>query len=153
MARIELNVDGRNIIDAEVNLAALVDLFQTIDPLEGTAEAKSTAITSEQAELLLKRIDPKSVEFLRRIAFNKGFVTWSEMQKIFGIEGTEWSDFSAHHGRGITRALRHITKGKLDALFHWNDDEPEWHTDDWRDGRVYVDGKALDALRTTFKMA
>jgi len=152
MTRFQLRVDDQVVIDADVNLAALVDVFSTIAPLEGSPAAKSAPITVEQAELLLQRIDRKSAEFLKRIAENKGSIKWSEMQTIFGIEDNTWTKYSAHYGKGITRALRHITGGAIDVLVHWDDDDPNWQINDSKEGKVYVDGKALDSLRAVFKL-
>lgn len=71
------------------------------------------------------------------------YATWAEMQRIFKIEGNEWSEFTSRHGKGITRALRNLTGGKFDALVYWNNDDIEWADDDWSNGKVYVDGQAL----------
>lgn len=152
MTRFQLRIDDQVVVDADVNLAALFDVFSTIEHLEGSPAAKSAPITVEQAEMLLQRIDKKSVEFLKRIADNKGHAKWSEMLEIFGFENN-WVKYSSHYGKGITRALRHITGGTIDVLVHWDDDDPAWQINDSKDGKVYVDGKALDSLRTAFKIA
>jgi hypothetical protein len=149
---IELRVDGEAIIKMELNAALLSQLLTISLPALGAETiAKSTPMTKAQAQELLSRIDSKSAHFLKLIAANNGNITWGEMKDIFGI--TDWTAFSAGHGKGITRALRHILDNKSARLLWWND--AEWKDEEGNDldpseqdsCPVYIDGAALHALQ------
>jgi len=145
---LELKIEGQTVVNANVDVRTLIALLKAA----GQAATKSTPISVEQATSLINRVDTKSVEFLKLVAENNGFATWPQMQRIFGIKGNEWTEFTSRHGKGITRALRHITGGKHDVLVQWDDDDPEWNADDWKDAKVYIDGDALISLRKAFKL-
>ena len=142
---IEILVDGEAALKLEIN-ETLLKRFLQVHPSNTDAAkvAQSTSLTKAQAEELLSRIDTKSVLFLKQIAANNGSITWSEMMSIFNID--EWRSFSSAHGKGITRALRHILNDKGARLIWWKDEE--WEDKEVEDlCRVYVDGEALQALR------
>jgi hypothetical protein len=104
---------------------------------------KSYPLTVDQAQTLLKSIDADTISFLRAVCDNNGSASFALMMRIFGI--VKWTEFSSRHGRGLTRAVRHITGDPNARLVWWLDDE--WATDNDPDGEVYIDGPALQALK------
>jgi hypothetical protein len=98
---------------------------------------------SDQAQQLLRKIDPKTGDFLKVLAQNGGEITFGQMQQIFGIK--EWEEFTSRFGKGLTRALRHLTDNSSAKLVWW--DDYEWNSDDDPEGPVHVDGAALRSLR------
>jgi hypothetical protein len=148
---LELKIDDATVVKMELNEGFLSQLLQLKPSVNAGVVTKSAPLTKAQAEELLSRIDGKSVLFLKQIAANNGSITWGEMKGIFGIE--DWSTFTSGHGKGITRALRHILDDKSARLIWWVDKE-------WADNegnylepneedrcKVYLDGVALQALR------
>ena len=112
----------------------------------GDSHHKSYPITVEQAKQLIREIDKKSADFLRTIAHNDGEATFKSMCEIFDIE--RWAEYSGSYGKGITRALRHMTDNSSASLIWWNDDE--WVADEDPNGSVYIDGQALRSLQAAF---
>jgi hypothetical protein len=151
---LELSIDGASVLTMQLNAKLVAQLLQMEPvPTNVAALAKSTPITKDQAADLLSRINGKSVHFLKTLAANDGAITWGEMRNIFGIPKVEnWDWFSAGHGKGITRALRHILNDKSARLVWWNDQEWDGVPLAQQDScKVYVDGPALDALREVSK--
>lgn len=107
---------------------------------------RSFPLTPDQALQLLRSVDPKTAEFLKALAANTGELTFADMKRIFGIE--TWPDYSSRFGKGLTRALRHLTKNSAATLV--SRDEGEWQSDNDPEGLVYVDGQALAALQSAF---
>jgi hypothetical protein len=142
--KLELRVDGEVVIKMELNASLLSQLIQLKSGME--ASAKSAPLTMSQAATLLKRLDDKSVHFLKKIAENDGWISWGEVKHIFGV--ADWVAFSNMLRRGVTHELREILHSKSAQLVWRNEDE-------WRgleDGEddvcmVHVDGAALQALR------
>ncbi|MBB2841494.1 UNVERIFIED_ORG: hypothetical protein GGE64_005277 [Rhizobium etli] len=147
---VELSLNGVAVVKAEVDAQKIQGLLATA--FRAISVPQSTPMSVEQARELLTRINEKSAIFLRRIAENNGFATWAEMQSIFGYKGTNWTDFSNSHNRGINTALGSILGTPGCKLVTWNDDEKEWDEETWAGGRVYVDGEALRALRLAFAL-
>jgi hypothetical protein len=153
---VEVKIDGQSLVNMELNETLLTRLLGSVTaPI---AVARSTPITLAQTEALLSRIDGRSVQFLKQIAANNGKIAWGEMRRIFGItNGTDsgWSEFSASYGKGITRALRHLTGDKSARLVWW--DDAEWPNGSaagsWDSCNVYVDGPALESLRSATGIA
>jgi hypothetical protein len=148
----ELRIDGKAVVNMELNHGLISGLLQ-LKPSTAGAEtiSQSASLTNAQAEELLSRIDGKSVQFLKQIAANNGSITWGEMKTIFSIG--DWATFASGHGKGITRALRHMLDDKSARLFWWID--KDWVDDEGNNlapseedrCKVYVDGTALRALR------
>ena len=144
--KLELRVDGEVVIKMELNAGLLSQLIQLKSTME--ASARSAPLTMAQAAALLKRLDDKSVHFLKKIAENDGWISWGEVKHIFDV--ASWVEFSNTLKRGITRELRDIVHSKSAQLVWRNEDE-------WRgleEGEddvcmVHVDGAALQALRET----
>ncbi|CAA9533259.1 MAG: hypothetical protein AVDCRST_MAG31-2588 [uncultured Sphingomonas sp.] len=136
-------IGGETVCEGKLHLRRL---------LSSTAQApaatnyKSFPISPAQAQQLLRKVDAKTVDFLRVLAEKQGEVSFGEMKKIFGIK--EWSDFSTRYGKGLTRALRHLTDNSSATLLWWVDDE--WKSNDDAEGPIYVDGTALKSLRLAF---
>lgn len=136
---VELKLDGKSVLKARIRVSALVAAITAALQAEDSEDAISTPITPDQASELLERVDAKSARFLKRIAENNGNIDWEEMMEIFDIE--DWNEYSTRFGKGITRALRHITGGGRDRLVHWDDETWE------EESVVYIDGMALRSLR------
>lgn len=144
--QIEIKIDGQSLVNMQLDEGLL---FKVLGKTSGAlGMPKSTPITVAQAKDLLSRIDTKSVQFLKQIAMNSGEIGWGEMRRIFGIND-EWSEFSSSYGKGITRALRHLTNDKSARLVWW--DDADWPDDGragtWDHCKVFVDGPALKSLR------
>lgn len=143
--RIELSIDGTSVVKIDIDRDELIS--RLFDPSERqTRQAVfSTPITTVQARDLISRLNPKTVMFLRELAKAGGSISWANIQAIFGV--TEWKEFSNSYNRGITRALRNITKDSGAWLVNWNDKE-------WAEGneRVFIEGPALEALREAFAL-
>lgn len=103
----------------------------------------SYPITVENAVQLLRKIDKKSGAFLKAIGQNNGEIDFKTMCDIFGI--SRWVEYSGSYGKGITRALRHMTDNSSATLVWWDDNE--WEHPDDPNGSVYVDGQALKSLQ------
>jgi hypothetical protein len=159
---VELKLDGETVVKATVNFAALLAKLQSsvastiVDRADGdeaseTRQHKSSPLTKAEAEKLLRNIHRSSAKFLKKIAENGGSITWGEMRTIFKIEDpTDWPSFSGGYGKGITRTLRHLLNDETARLVWWDDRDPSWGDfDNGRgdEGKVYIDGPALDALR------
>jgi uncharacterized protein YdaL len=136
-------IDGVPIGTMQLDSAAINRLLQTT-----TKIARSTPLNREQADEIYRRVDPKSVHFLKKIAANNGSITFREMRDIFGIE-TEgnWSGYAQHYGRGITRALRAVLNNPTAQIVWWNDRDWNVQPEEQDNCKVFVDGAALDALR------
>ncbi|MGO7638256.1 hypothetical protein [Rhizobium leguminosarum] len=145
---LELSLNGISVVKADIDAPKIKALLGSA--LRSFSIPKSVPMTVDQARELLTRVHERSAVFLRRIAENNGYATWSEMQSIFGYKGTNWNDFSNSHNRGINTALGSILKTPGCKLVHWDDDETEWKDKTWADGRVYIDGEALKSLRLVF---
>ncbi|WSG95350.1 hypothetical protein U8P76_23565 [Rhizobium johnstonii] len=147
---LELSLNGVAVVKAEIDAQKIQGLLGTA--LRAVSVPQSTPMSVEQARELLSRINEKSAVFLRRVAENNGHATWAEMQSIFGYKGTNWTDFSNSHNRGINTALGSILGTPGCKLVSWDDDEKEWKSEGWSEGRVYIDGEALRALRIAFAL-
>ena len=133
---------GATVFSGEVYLAALLAAL-TSRPDASRKIYKSVGLSVEQMQQLLTKVDPKTVVFLKRIAENGGSITFAEMRQIFGIQ--DWTGFSSRFGKGLTKALRHMTGDASATLIWWIDEE--WAVDDDPEGEVYLDGPALESLR------
>jgi hypothetical protein len=144
-----IQLAGKTVFSGEVSILTLLSLFGSTAQTTITALApekyKSYALTPPQAEQLLRNVDPKTADFLKAIAQGNGEIKFGEMQKIFGIK--EWTDFTTRFGKGLTRALRHLTDNSSAKLLWWDDEE--WKSETDKEGPVYIDGPALKSLRTT----
>lgn len=140
---IVLQVGGVTVFDGNIHLSDLLKVITTQPETVKSAIYKSTALSEEQMRQLMTKVDQKTVLFLKRIASNDGSITFGEMCQIFDIK--EWSGFSSRFGKGLTKALRHMTGDATASLVWWVDDE--WGIDDDPDGEVYIDGPALQALK------
>jgi hypothetical protein len=142
--KLELHLDGEVVIKMEINANLLSQLVQPKSAME--ANAKSAPLTKTQATTLLKRLDEKSVHFLKRIADNKGWLSWGEVKHLFGV--TDWVAFSNILRKGVTREFRDIVHSKSAQLVWRNEDE--WQgLEEGEDEvcMVHIDGAALRALR------
>jgi hypothetical protein len=141
----DVRIKGKPVLTGRIDPELLRGLLG--DQAVVTVIPKSTPITSDEAEELLKRVNATSRDFLRKIARNGGRMLWGEMRKLFSIE--DQKDTTAYHngpGKGITRALRAVTGNKKARLLWWTD--ADWVDEDRYDlAPVYIDGPALDALR------
>lgn len=137
-------VGGKVVFSGELDLAALVSAVAAVS--SSPSNYKSYPITEDQAQQLLRKIDAKTVDFLRALAQSGGELNFARMQQIFDIE--KWADFSARFGKGLTRALRHLTNNSSASLVWWADDE--WGSDNDPEGCVYIDGPALKSLQAAF---
>ncbi len=148
---VTLSIGGEVVFTGEISVAKflLALTASTSNPATGTSHHKSYPITVEQAKHLIRKIDKKSANFLRTLAHNDGEITFKSMCEIFDIE--RWAEYSGSFGKGITRALRHMTDNSSASLIWWNDDE--WVVDDDPNGSVYVDGQALKSLQVAFGLA
>ncbi|KAF2715900.1 hypothetical protein K431DRAFT_308227 [Polychaeton citri CBS 116435] len=137
-----LQVGGVTVFNGEIHLSDLLKVI-TNQPSSKSIIHKSTALNEDQMRQLMTKVDQKTVVFLKRIATNDGSITFREMCQIFDI--TEWSGFSSRFGKGLTKALRHMTNDATAALVWWVDEE--WGTDSDPDGEVYIDGPSLQSLK------
>ena len=145
---LELKVDGETVATMTLNTEFLEQYLQKPLTINHAPPSRSTPMTEAEIKDLLSRIDVKSVDFLKRIAASDGSITWGEMRQIFGIKDVkDWPAFSSGHGKGITRALRHVKGDKSARLVWWDDDEWEEDPSQWDPCEVHVDGSALQALR------
>jgi hypothetical protein len=154
--QIEVKIDGQPFVNMQLDKAVLANLLGGVGAV--VEVSRSTPITVAQAQDLLSRIDTKSVRVLKQIAANHGDIEWGEMRRIFGInDGSKagWIEFSTSYGRGVTRALRHLTNDKSARLIWWNDGE--WPADGpagtWDHCKVFIDGPALTSLREASGLA
>jgi hypothetical protein len=141
--KLELLLDGEVVIKMELT-GLFSQLIQSKSTLE--ASARSAPLTRAQATALLKRVDEKSVTFLKKIAENDGWISWGEVKHIFDV--TDWVAFSNTLKKGITRELRDILHSKSAQLVWRNEDEWQGLEEGEDDVcMVHVDGAALRALR------
>lgn len=148
MATLTISLDDDVVVKAEVDIDKLRELLGAGASPQATAGfPRSKPINVAQARELLSRINDSSATFLREVAAKGGSVTWGQMRTIFGINDPEdFTPFTNGFGRGITRALRHITGDSGAVLFWWEDPWPEGKSKQ-DSGHVYIDGPALEALR------
>lgn len=149
--RMEIFMDGVAVVKADVNVPKLMSLLKSAVE-RPSGPAKSEPMTPDQAEELVRRVHASSANFLKQIAERDGQLTWSEMRKIFGYQGKDWTAFSNSHNRGINNSLGAILNKTGVRLVHWDDDEPEWGEEGWDNARVYVDGQALQSLKAAFQI-
>jgi hypothetical protein len=147
--RIELRIEGKAVVTAEVDRAYLAAV---LSPSLGEVFAKSFPLTKAQGEQLLARIDGRSSQLIKQIAANGGSATWAEMKKILELDN--WNVYAAGPGKGITRALRALVASKSARLIWWvesewlDEDGAEFKTEaEWDGCRVYIDGPALQVFR------
>jgi hypothetical protein len=145
---INILIDGKSIVKIDLDADALIKAIRAA--MTGGDTFQSTPASVEQMKQLLARIDERSVSFLKALASSKeGSLSWAEMRKIFGIkEEDNWNAYSGSFGKGITRAYRNILGDKTARLVWWID--KDWEEYDWDDDLccVYVDGQALQSLRS-----
>lgn len=141
---VSIQVGEATIFSGTLNLGELLKVITQQPSMVKSAIYKSSAISEEQMRHLMTRLDSKTVVFLKRLAANDGSITFREMCQIFDIK--EWSGFSSRFGKGLTKALRHMTGDATASLIWWVDDE--WSADNDPDGEVYIDGPSLQALKT-----
>jgi hypothetical protein len=145
---LEIKLDGKSVVNLEIDVHSLMLIAKTLTqeppPL---SESRSTPLSVTQARELLANIDPKSKAFLLKLAKQGGKLTWGEMRKIFELDDDAgWSSYTRAWGKGITKAVRYILKDKQARLI-WSVDE-EWEDDCDPLGPVYVDGVALESLKS-----
>ena len=144
---VTVSVAGQIVFTGNIQFALLSQVLTEASQIQSKSVSNivhnSYPITPDQAEQLLRKIDKKSVSFLKAIAQNDGEIDFRTMQKIFGIKN--WSEYSGSFGKGITRALRYMTDNSSAALVWWDDNE--WKSVNDPDGSVYVDGEALKSLK------
>ena len=143
--QIEVKLDGRTVVNADLELDTAMAVV--LSAIQASPKSRSATITEDQAQILITKIDGRSVDLLKLIASNGGFATWREMRKVLGIDD-EWAEYTTRYGKGITRAFRHIT-GDNGKLIFWDDNDPIWDVNE-SEGRVYIDGKALQSLKAVF---
>lgn len=145
---VTLSIDGEVVFTGEFSVAKILQAFSasTTPPASSVSHHKSFPINVDQGKHLIRKVDKKSADFLRTIAHNEGEITFKSMCAIFGIE--RWAEYSGTYGKGITRALRHMTDNSSASLIWWNDDE--WENDNDPNGSVYIDGQALKSLQAAF---
>ena len=146
-------MDFKFTVGAQVLIQGTLDEAALREIIRGCMTAanalfRTTALTVDQVVELLKRVHPRSREFLTVLGRQEGAITWEAMKRIFEIE--TWEDYSKTYGRGMTRAVRSITGVKDANLVFWNEDE--WADDNDIEGLVYIDGPTLDALKTNIPM-
>jgi|GEM_PF-1275416 len=145
---VEMLIDGQSVVKIDLNVPLL--LQQLVAAARAQADARSTPASEAQMRDLLSRIDQRSADFLKAIARNPdGSIPWKEMRAIFGIaKAGDWAAYSGSFGKGITRAYRRIVGDNTARLVWWND--ADWEDVDWDDDMcaVFIDGPALNALRT-----
>jgi hypothetical protein len=145
----EYIVGGRQRADLNLSTALAPKSLRSLDAaIIAQTGSRSTPMSKGQAQELLSRIDPKSVELLTQIAANDGEITWGEIRSIFDIkEIGDTTSFTARYGKGITRSLRNLLNDKSARLIWWNDEDWSEESEEWDQCKVYVDGSALQALR------
>jgi hypothetical protein len=146
MMNLELRVNGEAVVKMEINATLLSQLLQLKAPPAAAEPAKSSPLTTAQAEALLAHVDEKCVEFLRRIAANQGVLTWGETKTLFKI--ADWDAFTSGPAKSLARAVRQILQDKSARLV-WRI-EHEWEGLEKGEDEVcmlHVDGAALQALR------
>ncbi|MDQ0506389.1 hypothetical protein [Xanthobacter agilis] len=142
-----LQVAGKTVFEGTIFPQVLQEIVKLA--LQSTiVPERSFPLKVDQAQELLRNVDPKTVEFLRVIAANNGEITFSEMKSVFQI--TKWVEYSSRFGKGLTRALRTLSKNSSATLVFWDDDE--WESANDPDGSVYIDGQALASLQAAFGM-
>lgn len=153
MMNLELRVNGEAVVKMEINATLLSQILQLkVSPAAAAEPAKSSPLTKAQAEELLSHVDEKSAEFLRRIAANKGVLTWGETKALFKIR--DWEAFTSGPGKSLAQAARHILRDRSARLV-WRI-EHEWEGLEKGEDEVcmlHVDGPALQALREAAGLA
>jgi hypothetical protein len=121
------------------------------------AEPSSYPLTARQLRELKSKLDAKTFTVIRTVAEDVtdgvGRIAWSEVKRLTGVPN--WTTFAKGRLGGLHRALRGVegVTGKA-VLFWWNDDE--WEEDgqgDWETGFLYIDGPALQSLRSVIGTA
>lgn len=144
---VSIEIGGKKVFSGHIFAEEIRDVLRVLTAVT-TYVSKSYPLTPEQATQLVRKIDTKTGDFLKALAANHGELTFGEMQRIFGIK--DWNEYSSRFGKGLTRALRHLTGNSTAALVWWDDDE--WAADNDPNGPVYLDGAALKSLRLAFEM-
>jgi hypothetical protein len=144
---LSLQVAGKTVFEGTIFPKVLQEIVK-LALQSSTMPERSFPLTVDQAQQLLRNVDPKTVDFLRTLAANNGEITFSEMKEIFKIK--EWVEYSSRFGKGLTRALRYLSKNGSATLVFW--DDSEWESANDPEGCVYIDGKALASLQAAFGM-
>ncbi len=145
---IELRVEGKTVLNGEVDLRFLVNLLNDIEKdIEQEGTWASTPIDVDQAKAVINLLDKKTVELLRWIVIGGGSITWPKVQEICGIKGKDFAYFRSRYQEQIRIAVRTVTQGQGGVLIWWEEDAPGWDTDDWRGAKLEIDGPALKSLK------
>lgn len=141
--KVSVTFGDRVIFAGSLDLPGVIAALSHVAPDRAAKRHVSFPITPDQAEQLLRKVDGKTAMFLKALAQNDGELTFGEMQVIFGIK--EWTEYTTRYGKGLTRALRHLTDNSSATLVWWIDDE--WESDNDPNGPVYLDGEALTSIQ------
>lgn len=141
---IELSIDGVTVINAELDLPTLVRRLQEA---EECGLWLSAPLTFDQAKDLVSRLDTRTLELVRQTVFRGRVITWPNAMEICGITTGGFHEFDREWLNPLDRMVETVRDGEPGVLISWVPDTPEWHSEDRKDLKFYIDGPALKALR------
>lgn len=148
--RVDQQCEGKNVVTGKIPKVGLGSQISLGEAAEIKQSWYSDPITVAQAKKLIALLDEKCVELLRQIVLGDGSITWPQVQKIYGIEGTDFGHYHYCYGEKIEEAVRMVSQGEHRYLITYEDGAPAWVTDDWNEVKLEIDGPALISLREVF---
>ena len=116
-------------------------------------ENKSYPLSTDEAKVLIRGLDRPAKSLLRTLCLNyDGKVGSGNLQEMQDATGIKNCEELGHEVSAITQRM-HGATGNPDAwLFNWHAADWQWDEEknDYVQGRYFIAGPAIDALRSAF---